>query len=97
MKEINRKSLGYLRNLFAEDIPYKSFVESVLQGFQGKAYVDIDTNPSVARLKIGPFNIMGGNSESDAALDIISGAQKDDIFMGNSSWEKKVKVVYKGL
>ena len=96
MIELNRKSLGHLRNLFADGSPYELFVDSVLQGFQGTAFVDCETNPSVARLKIGPFNILGGNSASDAAIEIISDAQRYDYFIGDSSWEEKVKAVYQG-
>ena len=72
MKELNKNCLRQLRKLFAEGTPYESFVESVLQGFQESAFVDCEISPSVARLKIGPFNILGGNSESDAADEIIS-------------------------
>ena len=96
MKEWDRKCLEHLRKFFSENTPYESFVASVLQGFQGKAFVDCEKNPSVVRLKLGSFNIMGGNSESDAADEMISSAQKYDYFIGDSSWEKKVKAAYAG-
>ncbi len=69
---------------------------SVLQRFQGTAFVDCETTPSVVRLRLGPFNVLGGNSESDAADEIISSAQKYDYFIGDSSWEEKIKTVYAG-
>ena len=96
MKEWDKNYLEQLRIFFAEDTPYKSCIESVLQGYQGKAFVDCETDPSVARLVIGPFNIMGGNAESAAADEIISRAQKDGYYIGDSSWEEKVKAVYAG-
>ncbi len=96
MKELNKDSLEHLRKFFSEDTPYESFVASVLQGFQGTAFVDCETNPSVVRLKLGPFNVLGGNSDSDAADEIISEAQKNEVFIGDSSWEEKVKAVYAG-
>ncbi len=96
MKEWDRNCLDHLRKFFSEDTPYESFVASVLQGFQGTAFVDCETTPSVVRLKLGPFNVLGGNSDSDAAGEIISGAHKNDLFMGDSSWEEKVKATYEG-
>lgn len=96
MKELNSNCLWQLKKLFPEDVPYKLFIDSVLQGYQGKAFVDCETNPSVARLQIGPFNVLGGNSKSDTADEIISGAQKDGYFMGDSFWEEKIKTVYEG-
>jgi GNAT superfamily N-acetyltransferase len=96
MKELNSNCLEQLRKLFPEDAPYKLFIDSVLQGYQGKAFVDCETNPSVTRLQLGPFNVLGGNSESDAADAIISGAQKYDYFMGDSSWEEKTQAIYEG-
>jgi GNAT superfamily N-acetyltransferase len=94
MKEWDRNCLEQLRKFFAEDTPYITCIESVIQGFQGKAFVDCKTNPSVVRLVNGPFNIMGGNAESASADEIISGAQMDGYFIGDSSWEEKVKAVY---
>ncbi len=96
MKEWDKNCLEQLRKFFAEDTPYDSCIESVLQGFQGKAFVDCNTNPSVVRLVNGPFNIMGGNAESAGADEIFSEAQKDGYYMGDSSWEEKVKAVYAG-
>lgn len=60
MKELNKNYLGQLRKLFAEGTPYESFVESVLQGFQGGTFVDCEMSPSVVQLKLDPFNILGG-------------------------------------
>ena len=39
---------------------------------------------------------MGGNAEAAAADEIFSEAQKDGYYIGNSSWEEKVKAVYAG-
>lgn len=63
-------------------------MKSVLYGLSGTAYSDSKTNPTVCRLDSGAYTILGGNPDSEHALQLIRHAPINVVTPENAAWEK---------
>lgn len=85
---INRDALF---PLFKEHKYDTVIMNSVLEGHSGVAYADSRDHPSVARLDVGPFTVLGGSSNTSYTADILRYKKISYVTPENSEWRRLLR------
>ena len=92
--QIDSDERNVLAPLFA-DIPVeRPFIDSVVEGFCGKAVADYRANPTVAQINIGPFTIFGGNVEHPLAQKLTKDFGSGIVAYSERDWRKLFENVH---
>lgn len=66
-------------------------MNSVLEGHSGVAYADSKDYPSVARLDVGPFTVLGGSSSTPHIADILHYRKISYVTPENTEWRRLLR------
>ncbi len=92
MIELNRCNRDVLTELFREQQSPK--VQTYLQGYCGKGYVDDLKNPTVAVIMVSIFAIIAGNAQSESVENMLHTIPDRRLIIAPSSeWNQKIEEI----
>lgn len=85
---------GVLIPLFADYLPQRIFVNSVLEGYSGVALADSKTNPRVAQLMHPGWAILGGDVTHPVAQKLVQQLSEMWIIPTSEAWRALIRQVH---